>query len=120
MALSLSTGLRQFLTGEGSLRKAFEDGILNIYSGAAPANADAAPTGVLLAKDSWRERMTWSHGAGKRAAATLLLITVTYPALLCPVTTNLRCQTVDPTKMWHWTGRVAKHGLSQHKEGCGG
>jgi len=50
MALSLSTGLRQFLTGEGSLRKAFEDGILNIYSGAAPANADAAPTGVLLAK----------------------------------------------------------------------
>jgi hypothetical protein len=50
MALKYSTGLRNFLVGEGSLRKAFEDGVLNIYSGAAPANADEAPTGVLLAK----------------------------------------------------------------------
>ena len=50
MALKYSTGLRNFLVGEGSLRKAFEDGALNIYSGAAPANADEAPTGVLLAK----------------------------------------------------------------------
>ena len=52
MALKYSTGLRNFLVGEGSLRKAFEDGVLNIYSGAAPANADEAPTGVLLAKIS--------------------------------------------------------------------
>ena len=50
MALKYSTGLRNFLTGEGSLRKAFEDAVLNIYSGAAPANADDAPTGVLLAR----------------------------------------------------------------------
>ena len=50
MALKYSTGLRNFLLGEGCLRKAFEDGVLNIYSGAAPANADEAPTGVLLAK----------------------------------------------------------------------
>jgi len=50
MALKYSTGLRNFLVGEGSLRKAFEDGALNIYSGAAPANADDAPTGVLLAR----------------------------------------------------------------------
>jgi hypothetical protein len=50
MALKYSTGLRNFLLGEGSLRKAFEDGVLNIYSGAAPAAADDAPTGVLLAK----------------------------------------------------------------------
>ena len=50
MALKYSTGLRNYLIGEGSLRKAFEDGQLLIYSGAAPANADEAPTGVLLAK----------------------------------------------------------------------
>ncbi len=50
MALKYSTGLRNFLLGEGSLRKAFEDGQLLIYSGAAPANADDAPLGVLLAK----------------------------------------------------------------------
>jgi hypothetical protein len=36
--------------GEGCLRKAFEDAILNIYSGAAPSDADVAATGVLLAK----------------------------------------------------------------------
>ena len=50
MALKYSTGLRNFLVGEGSLRKAFEDAVLNIYSGAALANGDDAPTGVLLAK----------------------------------------------------------------------
>ena len=42
MALKYSTGLRNFLVGEGSLRKAFEDAVLNLYSGAAPANADDA------------------------------------------------------------------------------
>ena len=50
MALKYSTGLRNYLIGEGSLRKAFEDGQLLIYSGAAPANADDAPNGVFLAK----------------------------------------------------------------------
>src|SRR4030042_6732668 len=50
MGLKYSTGLRNFLVGEGSLRKAFEDGQLLIYTGAAPANADDAPLGVLLAK----------------------------------------------------------------------
>jgi len=48
MALKLSTGLRNFLVGGGSLRKAFEDGILNIYSGPIPASADDDDTGVLL------------------------------------------------------------------------
>ena len=43
MALKLSAGLRNFLLGEGNIRKAFEDGILNIYSGAAPANAHFDP-----------------------------------------------------------------------------
>ena len=50
MAGKLSTGLRNFRANGGSLRKAFEDGILNIYSGVAPDGADDAPTGVLLAK----------------------------------------------------------------------
>jgi hypothetical protein len=50
MALKYSTGLRNFLVGEGSLRKVFEDAVLNLYSGAAPATADDAPLGVLLAK----------------------------------------------------------------------
>lgn len=49
MALKISTGLRNYLTGEGSLRKALEDAVLKIYSGTAPATADAAETGVLLA-----------------------------------------------------------------------
>ena len=47
MAGKLSTGLRNFRANGGSLRKAFEDGILNIYSGVAPEQADDAPTGIL-------------------------------------------------------------------------
>lgn len=49
MALKISTGLRNFLTGEGSLRKAFEDAVIKIYSGVAPSSPDDAASGVLLA-----------------------------------------------------------------------
>jgi len=73
MALKLSTGLRNFLLAEGSLRKAFEDGIINLYSGAAPASADDAPTGVLLCK------LTKSSGAvaaGARSSPQIGLITI--------------------------------------------
>lgn len=48
MALKLSTGLRNYLLSTGSLRKAFEDGVIKIYTGSAPATADLAPTGTLL------------------------------------------------------------------------
>jgi hypothetical protein len=50
MALKFSTGLRQYLLEEGPFRKAFEDAVLNIYSGTAPSTVDEAPTGVLLVK----------------------------------------------------------------------
>jgi len=48
MAERLSSGLRDFLLGEGSMRKALEDCVMKIYSGAAPASANDAVTGVLL------------------------------------------------------------------------
>jgi len=48
MAFQFSTGLRQYLLGEGSVRKAFEDSMIKIFSGTAPVDADAAETGVLL------------------------------------------------------------------------
>jgi len=48
MAPKHSTGLRNFLLGEGSVRKCFEDGVIKVYSGAAPASADAAIVGTLL------------------------------------------------------------------------
>jgi len=48
MSFILSTGLANFLTGGGSLRKAFDDCVLNIYSGAVPVTAEEAPgTGLL-------------------------------------------------------------------------
>jgi hypothetical protein len=72
MALKLSTGLRDFLIGEGTLRKAFEDAILNIYSGTPPTEADDAPPGVLLCK------ITKSSGAvAANARSTPKLCTVT-------------------------------------------
>lgn len=48
MALKLSTGLRNFLLSGGSMRKAFSDAVLKIYSGSAPSSPDDAATGTLL------------------------------------------------------------------------
>jgi len=73
MSLKLSTGLRNFLTGEGTLRKAFEDAVLYIYSGSAPESADLAPTGVLLCK------VTKASGAvsdGARSTPKLCTVTI--------------------------------------------
>jgi hypothetical protein len=49
MTIRLSTGLRNALVGTGGgLATVFANGIIEIYSGAQPASADAAPTGTLL------------------------------------------------------------------------
>ncbi len=56
MSIQQSTGLRNHLQQGGSFRSAFQGGKLSIYSGAQPANADAAPSGTLL--------VTITDGAG--------------------------------------------------------
>lgn len=48
MALKVSIGARNFMAGIGSLKDAFQNGKLEIYSGAQPATAEAAVTGTLL------------------------------------------------------------------------
>lgn len=48
MALQASTGLRNKLLDTGSLKSLMALGSIKIYSGAIPANADAAVTGTLL------------------------------------------------------------------------
>jgi hypothetical protein len=49
MTTRLSTGLRTALAGTGAgFSGTFANGIINVYSGAQPANADAAITGTLL------------------------------------------------------------------------
>ena len=51
MAFRLSTGLRNAILDNG-LNGRFNSGTLEIRSGSQPANADAAPTGTLLASIS--------------------------------------------------------------------
>jgi hypothetical protein len=48
MSVKLSTGLRNAILSGQELRKIFEDAVINIYSGTAPATADDAATGTLL------------------------------------------------------------------------
>lgn len=48
MTMRLSTGLRNFIAKQGGIAEALNNGIIEIYSGAQPASADAAPTGTLL------------------------------------------------------------------------
>jgi len=48
MAEMYSTGLRTYCLSRGSFAQAMEDAVLKVYSGTAPATADAAETGTLL------------------------------------------------------------------------
>lgn len=48
MALKYSTAARDFMNEEGSYKQAFQNGRIEIYTGAQPATADAAGTGTLL------------------------------------------------------------------------
>lgn len=48
MALIVSTAMRNQLLDGGSLKDALASSLIFIYSGAPPANADSAVTGVLL------------------------------------------------------------------------
>jgi hypothetical protein len=46
--MKASTGLRNKLLDNGSLKSIFANGFIKIYTGAAPASADDAVTGTLL------------------------------------------------------------------------
>lgn len=48
MAIKLSTGLRGKLMDTGSLKTILAAGLIKIYAGTVPADADAAVTGTLL------------------------------------------------------------------------
>jgi len=72
MTLRLSTAARDHINGAGSLKSAFQNGQIQIYSGAQPASADAAPTGTLLA--------TITAGSNARTAEVLATGTVTLTA----------------------------------------
>lgn len=48
MAIRLSTALRNFMLGGGSLSQAFSGGILEVRTGGQPAEADNAATGTKL------------------------------------------------------------------------
>ncbi len=49
MTLRLSTGLRNLVLADNSIKGALQNGEIKIYTGSQPATADAAPTGTLLA-----------------------------------------------------------------------
>jgi hypothetical protein len=48
MARKFSTGLRNAILGSNSFKAALADGVIGIYSGGQPADADQAETGTLL------------------------------------------------------------------------
>lgn len=52
MTIRLSTGLANNLAGPTGFAASFAGGVGDIYTGAQPANADAAPTGTLLGRIS--------------------------------------------------------------------
>ena len=67
MALVFSTNLRNFVADYGSWTHAFNNGMIEIYSGAQPSTttADLAPTGNLLC--------TLTKSSGARTAEVLAI-----------------------------------------------
>lgn len=63
MTILYSKALKNFLHAGGSLKQALSGGVINVYSGAAPASADAAVTGSLLYQ--------FTDYAGSRGGETL-------------------------------------------------
>lgn len=64
MALKLSTGLRNGMLNATGFTEAFNDGIIYIYSGPQPSDADQAVQGTLLL------RITQNNGAWSAGVAT--------------------------------------------------
>lgn len=62
MSLRFSTGLRNAMLGSTGLKAAMANGVIRIYSGAQPANADSAVQGTLLAEITV-DGGAFSHGS---------------------------------------------------------
>jgi len=92
MAMKLSTGLRNFLLDMGSLRKAFENGVINIYSGSAPSTADLAPTGTLLCTIT---KSSGTVSADETNEGKISVVTITAADLLTTVTIGGVAHTVN-------------------------
>lgn len=69
MTLRYSTAARTFMAGIGSYKDAFNNGRIEIYTGAQPVSADAAVTGTLLC--------TLTNNSGARTAEVLSAGSVT-------------------------------------------
>lgn len=62
MSAICSTGFRTKILGTFTFESLFNGGAIDVYSGAPPASADAAPTGTLLARIT-RGGNPWTPGA---------------------------------------------------------
>lgn len=72
MAARLSTGLVNNMMSVGSFADTFANGVLDIYSGAQPASADAAATGTILVSVTSSSAV---YTAETRATGTVTLLT---------------------------------------------
>jgi hypothetical protein len=93
MSFKLSTGLRNYMLATGSLRKAFENGVLKIYSGSAPTSADDAENGVLLCTIS---KASGAVSANAKGTQKITLVTVTGADTLTTVTLGGAAYTYNP------------------------
>lgn len=50
MAVNASTGFRALIMGPSSIESIFNGGCIDVYTGAQPAHADMAPTGLLVGR----------------------------------------------------------------------
>lgn len=70
MTMKVSTGLRNAMLGTASLKNTLTTMVMRIYSGAPPADADAAVTGTLLVTIS-KDGAGTAMGLGTAAAGII-------------------------------------------------
>ncbi|MCE5212522.1 MAG: hypothetical protein LLG40_13345 [Deltaproteobacteria bacterium] len=71
MALKVSTGLRNaLLNGTTGFKQIMGNGVMDIYSGSQPSNADAVENGVLLVRISLNSATCGSGGTGGGTGGT--------------------------------------------------
>jgi hypothetical protein len=70
MATQLSKGLRNFMLESGSVKRALSNGVIKLYSGAQPADADSAASGTLL--------VVYTKNSGAFTAEVQATGTITY------------------------------------------
>lgn len=105
--IKMSSYAKQLWISDYGLKNIFQHGVINVYSGDAPTDADAATTGTLLGSIT-QDGATFT--AGSRTAGALLLVQSGYGVLTRSGTWKLTVSTSGEAGWFRFLGNYADDG----------